>query len=182
MSRPWLVSVLGGECTGKTELCEALSRGLGAYTDEETLRAWVRAMGRPPAQDEQWEILNLQQLHEQEAIETAQALGRSMVLVDSGPVMTAIYSQVYFSDTSLLAQALRWQSRYDLTLICNDDLPWVPDPGQRDGEPFRAAAQAALRVALQGMPQDRLGEVSGWGEARFAVALEQLQRLNSRSR
>lgn len=176
--RPWLISVLGGECTGKTDLCEALGERLEAVRFEETLRAWVRAMGRPPRQGEQRALMEAQRAQELQAIEQAEERGCRLVLADSGPLMTAVYSMVYFGDDSLFQSAHRWQARYHLTLVCRDDLPWVPDPGQRDGEPFRARAQSALREALKSYPGDRVAEVSGQGEARVQLASHLIQGLN----
>lgn len=176
--RPWLVSVLGGECTGKTELCHALAERHLGLTFEETLRAWVERMGRAPHQHEQEALFDTQCEQERRAIERARSSEARLVLVDSGPLMTAVYSQVYFSDNSLLHQALQWQGRYDLTLVCSDDLPWIPDPGQRDGEEYRARAQAALRAALGVDFQGLVAEVHGLGRQRVLLASAAIERLN----
>jgi nicotinamide riboside kinase len=177
-SEPWLISVLGGECTGKTELCEALVERLGAVSFEETLRVWVRRKGRPPLQEEQKALMEEQCAQELQAIERARARGCALVISDSGPLMTAIYSLVYFGDACLLEQAHAWQARYHLTLVCRDDLPWMPDPGQRDGEEFRARAQSVLKEALQSYSGQRVAEVYGQGEARAQLACELIQGLH----
>lgn len=181
-SRPLLISVLGGECTGKTALCALLAERHQGLTFKETLRAWVEQADRPPMQHEQRQILQAQCDQEALAIEQAVRAGLSTVFVDSGPLMTAIYSQVYFSDDSLLVEALRWQSRYDLTLICADDLPWVPDPGQRDGVDYRAKAQAALRDALRRGFAGEVVSIEGLDAQRVLFASQRLERLISQAR
>lgn len=47
--------------------------------------------------------------------------------------MTAIYSQAYFADRSLLPAARALLDRVYRVLWCRPDIPWVADTGQRDG-------------------------------------------------
>lgn len=180
--RPQVISVLGAECTGKTELCRALASAFQGLTFEETLRAWVRERGRPPTLAEQSALFMEQCEQEKSAIQAAKHSNSPLVFVDSGPLMTAVYSQVYFSDLSLLSQALAWQARYDLTLVCRDDLPWEPDPGQRDGEGYRSRAQAALNAALETTKGLVIEQVFGRGVQRVSLASAFLNRLHCESR
>jgi nicotinamide riboside kinase len=181
-SRPLLISVLGGECTGKTALCRSLAERYQGLTFTEILRAWVEQAGRSPRQHEQRQIFQAQCDQEARQIEQASRAGLRAVFVDSGPVMTAVYSQVYFSDDSLLQESLRWQLRYDLTLICADDLPWVPDPGQRDGVDYRARAQATLQDALGKGFSGAVARIDGLDAQRVMFASRYVERLLSSPR
>ncbi|MDE2417342.1 MAG: AAA family ATPase [Burkholderiales bacterium] len=81
----------------------------------------------------------------------AQALARSGILTiaDTTPLMTAIYSDVLFQDTSRYAEALSHQRSYDLTLVTATDLPWVSVGVPHDGETTRTAVDRKLRAVLQ---------------------------------
>jgi hypothetical protein len=58
--------------------------------------------------------------------------------------MTAIYSELYFQDSSLRAQALEFAADYDAMLWCRPDIPWVAEPGQHDGPQFRTSADLLI--------------------------------------
>lgn len=129
------IGLLGGECTGKSSLASALADTLGACVVREQVRAFVELHGRAPHAHEQGAIM-------QDQIDAESAVGRTgerdWLIGDPAPLMTAVYSQVYFDDDSLTAQGLRHAALYDVLLWCDQDIPWVPDGSQRDGPDFRA--------------------------------------------
>lgn len=142
------VALLGAECTGKTALVRALSlalreRGKSAYCTSEVLREWCDAHGRTP------------QVHEQVAIAHAQAQrvldapACDVLLADTTPLMTAVYSDIVLDDHSLYPFALAHHAVYDLTLVMGLDLPWVADGIQRDGALMQSRVDARLREVLQ---------------------------------
>jgi hypothetical protein len=100
MSR--LVALLGAECTGKSTLAEALAARFNAGLVSEYLREWCDAHGRTPLQHEQAHIAT------EQAARIDAAVGRhELVVCDTTPLITALCSQHYFNDDSLLAQG-RW--------------------------------------------------------------------------
>ncbi|MEJ6002400.1 AAA family ATPase [Paucibacter soli] len=166
-----LIAIVGAESTGKSALAAQLQQALMARTGlrcarvDEHLRAWCEQAGRTPQAHEQAAIAATQR----EQIESA-ALTHELVICDTTPLMTAIYSELLFQDTSLHEAALRFQARCDLTLLTGLDLPWVADGLQRDGPQVRAPVDAALRRALR---QAALSwsVVHGLGSARLETAL-----------
>jgi len=171
------VVVLGAECTGKTQLCAALSTALPAQTFTEVLRAWVVREQRLPLRTDQADILAEQQRGELRALQAARQAGQAWVVCDSGPLMTAVYSLYYFQDDRLLAPALEHQRQYAMTLVCADDVPWVADPGQRDGLPVRTQVQALLLDVLQQFCPGSWALVGGNVDARLQQALRRLRAL-----
>ncbi len=138
--------MLGAESTGKTQLVKGLtatlrSQGHSVSPISETLRQWCDAAGRTPRADEQAAIAQTHTEH------IAQAPDATYLLADTTALMTAVYSDLLFGDTTLYAAALEQQRRFDLTLVMGLDLPWAADP-QRDGPHSRAPVDAALRAAL----------------------------------
>jgi nicotinamide riboside kinase len=166
------VTLLGGESTGKTTLAQALHRrldalGLPCLQVTELLRTWCTDRARVPQAHEQPDIASEQARRIEVAMSTP---GVRVVLADTSPLLTAVYSDLYFCDQTLYPSALDWQRRVDLTLLMGLDLPWVPDGLFRDGPAVREATDTALRRALQtaGLPYQT---VHGKGEARTQQAL-----------
>jgi nicotinamide riboside kinase len=179
--KPVTIAIVGGECTGKTALCEALADALPAIWVPEYLREFVDRLGRAPAAAEQSSIFDVQVERERAAIEEAARTGKRWVAFDSAPIATALYSEMYFADRSLLARAQRHHRRYDLTLLADVDLPWLPDGLQRDGPAVRARFHAHVQrwLIAQGSP---FVLISGSGGARLANARAALRAIESPAR
>jgi nicotinamide riboside kinase len=166
------IAVLGAECTGKTQLVKDLGaalkkRGLQVVGVPEYLRQWCDQNGRTPRADEQAHIAQTQAANEDSA---AQANPNAVLIADTTPLATALYSELLFADTSLLNAALDRQRDYDVTLVCDPDLPWVADGFQRDGENRRLEFARLLeaRLAQHHLPFERIG---GHDEVRTQTAL-----------
>jgi nicotinamide riboside kinase len=164
------IAILGAECTGKTQLLRALAAMLktthpGLATVPEYLRTWCDTHGRTPQPDEQRHIAQMQM---QGVRAHPQA---TLVLSDTAPLMTAVYSDVLFGDTSLYADAVEQHRAFRLTLVTGLDLPWVGDGFQRDGVAMRARVDQRLREVLNqyGIV---FSTVYGKGEARSQSALQ----------
>jgi nicotinamide riboside kinase len=150
-STPRLVALLGAESTGKTSLCAALARSLPGLWVPEALRDFCAVERRTPRPEEQAAIARAQAEREARARWQARQLGLHWVLCDTAPLQTAVYSRLLFGDPSLLEAAVDHHRRqYALSLLLEPDLPWVADPGQRDGPQMRAPVHAALRALLDG--------------------------------
>jgi nicotinamide riboside kinase len=165
------VAIVGAESTGKTTLAAALApqlaqqSGLRVAWVPEVLREWCAHVGRTPQAHEQATILRSQQ----ERIDAA-AAAHDVVVCDTTPLMTAVYSRLVFGDGSLDERAVHLHRRMALTLLMAIDLPWVPDGHQRDGPQVREPVDTLLRGLLQAhhLP---FAVVGGVGEARVAQAL-----------
>ena len=134
-----LISIVGGECTGKTSLAEDLASRTAGFIVVEALREFVVAHARTPYREEQSAIA-----HAQRAAELLALTRYATVIADPAPLMTAVYSQVYFADDSLVAEGTEWLLTARLVVWCRPDIPWVADPGQRDGPSARAEVDRAL--------------------------------------
>ena len=170
-----VIALLGAESTGKTVLAQALAQALvAAGTDAvavpEALRDFCATQGRVPRADEQSALAQAQ------AGRIAAAAGtHAVVIADTAPLMTAIYSDVYFQDTSLYASALAAQRTFHLTLLTATDLPWTPDGHQRDGPSMREAVDTRLRDVLREADLP-FAVVVGQGPARTRAALQAVWR------
>ena len=172
-----LIAIVGAESTGKTDLALALQRALATATGlscvvvPEYLRSWCETQRRTPEPHEQIGIAE----HQVSLIELA-AASHELVLCDTTPLMTAVYSDLLFDDRSLHGMALAFHRRCDLTLLTALDLPWVADGLQRDGPHVRAPVDAAVREALleAGLAWS---VIAGQGQARVDAALNAITPL-----
>jgi nicotinamide riboside kinase len=171
------IAIVGAESTGKTALAGALSERIAQATGlrctwvSELLRDWCDSHHRTPRADEQLAIAQGQANRVQAA-----AASFDVVVADTTPLMTAVYSELLFADASLYDMALAHQQHYALTLLTALDLPWVPDGLQRDGPQVREPVDRAVRGALA-KAGVAWSVVSGNGAARVECALDAVTPL-----
>ena len=171
------IAIVGAESTGKTALAQALSQRIAVLTGlrctwvGEHLRAWCDDHGRTPQPDEQPAIAARQQ-----ALIDAAANDHDVVVCDTTPLMTAVYSDWLFNDQTLQAQALAWQHRCQITLLTALDIAWQADGLQRDGPQVRVPVDSRVRSLLiqHGLPW---ALVAGQGDARLESALDAVAPL-----
>ena len=173
------IALLGAECTGKTALAQALvaalhARGQSARCAPEALREWCDQHGRTPKAHEQIAIAHAQ------AQRVLQAPACDVLMADTTPLMTAVYSDLVFGDPSLYPFALAHHAVYALTLVTGLDLPWVADGIQRDGTAMQRRVDARLREVLQAH-RLRYSVVYGQGAQRSACALAALDQCAQQS-
>lgn len=149
MSEPQLISLIGGESSGKTTLARALAEALPALDVPEVVREFVNIHGRPPYVDEQRTVMRDQIAAEDAAKQRAMETGVPFVVGDPAALMTALYSIVYFDDRSLLAEALERQAAYALTVWCDITFPWQAEEGMRDGPEFRAHVHELIASVVE---------------------------------
>ena len=145
-----MIALLGAESTGKTALSLSLAQhlrtaGRTVIVVPEVLREWCDQSGRTPFLHEQRAIAEEQARRTQAA---ADSIGVEVVIVDTTPLMTSIYSELLFQDNSLCGFALAHQQIYHHTLVMGLDLPWVPDGLQRDSPAVQAPVDALIRRTL----------------------------------
>jgi nicotinamide riboside kinase len=141
------IAILGAESTGKSWLTNALAgvmqeRGHSVCTVDEALRSWCEREGRTPLAHEQIDIAQTQ-------AQAVMRIAQGVVIADTTPLMTAVYSHLLFADESLYPMALAHQALFDQTLVTGLDLPWVADGMQRDGPHVRGPVDTLLRQALE---------------------------------
>ena len=172
-----VIALVGAESTGKTQLARALAPRLQALTGLRTtwvgewLREWCEREGRTPRADEQAGIAAEQQRRIVEA-----SRRHELVIADTTPLMTAIYSAMLFDDLTLLPFAVDAHRGYVATLLTAIDLPWVADGLQRDGEHVRAPVDRLIRGTLieHGVAWSVIG---GHGEQRVLCAIDAVAPL-----
>ena len=150
-SKPQLICLIGAECTGKTTLAQNLAQELSGLWVPERLRLFCDTLGRTPFEHEQIDILEQQARDEITTLEEATRQHKPYVFCDTAPLLTAVYSEFVFGDTSLYPRARALHARYTMTLVLEPDLPWIADGLQRDGPHAQRPIHAKIVQELCGM-------------------------------
>lgn len=138
------VAVTGSECTGKTALADALAKHYGTVVVPEYVRLFVEDNQRAPEASDV-EAIALGQLElERARVESAHRL----LLLDTDLLSTMVYSHHYYGDCPAWIEQTFLERPADLYLLCDIDVPWVPDGNQRDRGDLREEMQDLFRQAL----------------------------------
>ena len=138
------IAILGAESSGKSTLSEALARHYGTIWVPEYLREFVDTHARLPFEDDQFGIARTQRAREDVAAEEA----NRFLFCDTTPLMTALYSRVYWGRVDEQLAVLDARHDYALTLVTAPDTPWEPDGLQRESEEVRQMVHRMLLETL----------------------------------
>lgn len=175
------VAILGAESTGKSDLSVALAehyrlRGITAIVVPEYLRTFVDRKGDVPVEPEQRHIARMQRAAELCARRAVARQGGGLVLCDTTPLMTAIYSRFCFQTCDAETARLAALHDYALTLITLPDIPWVADGLQRASEDVRDAIHRRVLAACRAHGVDYV-RIGGSPAERLAQATLQIDRV-----
>jgi NadR type nicotinamide-nucleotide adenylyltransferase len=144
---PQRIAILGAESTGKSTLAPALAARHGTLWVPEYLREFVDTQRRVPREEDQLGIARTQRAREDAMAASAQA--RRWLFCDTTPLMTAVYSRIYWGRVPPELLALEAAHDYAVTLVAGLDLPWVPDGLQRESEEVRRQVHDCLLAVLR---------------------------------
>lgn len=166
------VSVFGPESTGKSTLTRRLAEHFRTTHAPEFARTWLES------RHGELEPADLPVIARgQVALEEAMARrARHVVFCDTDPLATRIWSEALFGVVDPAVDALGRGRRYDLTLLCDVDVPWIADP-VRYLPNERASFFARCEHAL-GEDGRRTVIVRGDWDARFAAAVAAVQAMS----
>lgn len=171
------IAIVGAESTGKSTLTAALAARYDSAWVPEYLRQFVQEQARVPFEDDQIGIARTQLAHENARAATACGL----LFCDTTPLMTAVYSDIYWGRVPVALEALAaaHAGAYAITFVAAPDGPWVADGLQRDSATMRLRVHQVLldRLRHQGVPYTLL---EGDLEARMAAAAPLLAPLQQR--
>jgi NadR type nicotinamide-nucleotide adenylyltransferase len=144
MSEVTRVAILGAESSGKSTLAEALAATYGTLWVPEYLREFVDSSGRVPYEADQYAIARTQLERENEAA----ARARRFLFCDTTPLMTALYSRIYWQRVDAQLAALESKHEYGVTLVAAPDGPWVADGLMRESAEVRQRVHAMVLATL----------------------------------
>jgi nicotinamide riboside kinase len=169
--------VTGPESTGKTTLARQLAECAHTEWVPEASRVYAERVRRPLELSDVAPIAreHITLAETGEALARGRARGdqtRSLVL-DTDLVSTVVYSRHYYAAVPRWVERAERARRADLYLLCDVDVPWVPD-GVRDRptdrEQMFTRFHAALRRRRANLVIIRGGWDTRWEIARGALA------------
>ena len=167
------VVVSGSESTGKTTLTKALAEHFDCPYSLEAARLYLEEQGRILTVDDISPIA----MRQIELEETAIRQARGLVIHDTDLLSTLIYSQHYYGVSPDWIRKMVTERVADLYLLCDIDLPWMPDGLQRDS----GSTEQRLDIHHQfidllensGQPWSL---IQGSGQARFEQTLRVIEK------
>lgn len=163
----------GPESTGKSTLGAALAAHFGAELVAEYGRDWCAEHGADTSMADLVAIAETHRAQIAAAVVRADAAGKNWLILDTDPVMTAVWAQMLYGDQDSALAARREVA--DFYLVPDIDLPWVADGLRYLGAPEERAKFMALSVAeldARGLPY---AIVQGEGRARLDAALAAIE-------
>ena len=167
-ARLFRVCVTGPESTGKTTLARELAEWAGADWVPEASRLYAERVGRELVATDVAPIAREHIARADGTAARAAACGARALVLDTDLVSTVIYARHYYHAVARWIERAERARRADLYLLCDVDVPWVPD-GVRDRPTDRAAMFELFRRALR-RRSARLAVVRGDWTARRTIA------------
>ena len=169
------VVLTGAESTGKSTLAAALATRFGTVWAPEYLRTFVDLKGAIPAENDVYAIAHG---HLAQAADCA-VRARQVLFLDTDLVTTCVYQRIYFGHCPSVIERAARERAGDLYLLTEPDIPWVPDPGQREGPESRARTHRKLLAELRRLDL-RVVRIRGSRNHRLNVAAEAVDQLLKR--
>ena len=172
------ICVTGPESTGKTTLARDLAALLDTAWVPEASRAYAERIGRPLTAADVSPIAHEHVALAEAGAAAAQANGAAALILDTDLLSTVIYARHYYGAVPLWIEEAERTRRADLYLLCDVDVPWVPD-GVRDQPTGRRAMFDRFRAALVERGADFVVVRGDWA-TRWALASAAAIALSSR--
>ena len=166
-----MVTVVGPECTGKTDLSTFLADHFHTAWVPEYARAYLNKLNHPYSADDLAKIAHGQVRLEEEWRGDA----NRVLICDTSLVVIKVWSESKFGTCDPEILRLMKSRHYDLLLLTNIDIPWEEDP-LREHPDKREHFMKIYRkeAADSGIP---VVEISGTRDVRRARAVEAVEAL-----
>jgi len=175
------IVIIGPESTGKSTLCEQLARHYNTVWCPEFAREYLLTYGKNYNYDDLLTIakgqIELEEKTIQSAIHSANSGTKSRIFIDTDMYVMKIWCEFVFEKCHrfILDQVI--ERKYDLYLLCNVDMPWIPDE-------LREYPDLQTRQTLYKMYKDLMinqstpwTEISGRNDERLQTAIQAVDSL-----
>jgi NadR type nicotinamide-nucleotide adenylyltransferase len=162
------ICLFGPESTGKSTLASRLAKNFQGSLVSEYARVWLE-MRKGELKQEDMPIIAYGQLASTLVL---QEKDNALIVCDTDCLTTCIWHEVLYSFCPSELRILAQQQHFDLTLLCDVDVPWVEDrvrylPNER--KRFFRRCQKALEKAGRKYEIIRGGWDDRWNQAVNAV-------------
>ena len=174
------IVVLGPESTGKSTLCDALSKHYQTIWCEEYAREYLSKNGTAYTYENLLTIAEGQIANEERATQKATQENKSHLIIDTDMYVMKVWCEYVFNNCHpyILDQISKRQ--YDAYLLCDIDLPWTADEMREYPDEQPRKELFALYKELLMNQNTPWGIVSGTGEARTKNAINLINELTNK--
>lgn len=160
-----IIAVTGPESTGKTVISEYLAKQLNCDWIPEYAREYIGKLQRPYTYDDLLHIASTQI----ERRKMAEQSGKEYLILDTWLIITRVwFLEVYGNCPDWIEEELM-ADIVDLYLLCEPDIPWVPDPLRENGGEKRNYLMKRYLEEIQAIPA-KFCKIGGSGELRLLNA------------
>lgn len=124
MPPPKKIVIIGPESTGKSTLCEQLAAHYKTKWVPEYAREYLMELGRPYTYDDLLRIAK-GQLEQEDRITAS--VNSPLLFIDTDMYVMKVWCEFVFGKCHPFILDEIVKRKYDAYLLCNTDLPWVPD-------------------------------------------------------
>lgn len=163
------ILITGAESTGKSELASSLASYYGGMMVPEYAREYMLRLQRPYT----WTDVEQIAMHQSTAYEK-NLPEQGWVFFDTWLIITKVWFDVVYGKVPGWMEEHIRSASFDLVLLCDTDIPWVPDPVRENGGEKREALMDRYREELNryGYPYVL---VTGSGPQRTRHAIQHIQ-------
>jgi nicotinamide riboside kinase len=165
------ILITGAESTGKSELAVSLASRYGGLVVPEYAREYMMKLKHSYTFEDVEHIA-----HHQSTVYDRYLGQPGWVFFDTWLIITKVWFDLVYGKVPGWVDGRIRSARFDMVLLCDTDIPWVPDPVRENGGEKREALMMRYReeLSIYGIPYTL---VSGNGPQRLDRAVQQLQQL-----
>jgi NadR type nicotinamide-nucleotide adenylyltransferase len=170
--RPFIVVITGAESTGKSMLARQLSQHFNGRFFPEYAREYLESKGAEYEFNDLEKIATMQQTQMEEAI----TFKTSFVFFDTWLIITKVWFEVVYGWVPPWIQEAIRRAPVDLFLLCENDIPWIPDPLRENGGEMREVLYERYKSNIR-----EFGffckTISGEGNSRLENAIREVSNF-----
>ncbi len=166
---PKIIVITGAESTGKSVLTETLAKHFEVPFIPEIAREYIEDLNRKYSYEDV-EIIAKKQVN---LLNQLLKSNQPYIFVDTWLIITKIWFEVVFEKVPTWIENEIQNTRVALFLVCDTDLPWIPDTVRENGGKNREILQQKYIQQIKKY-NFRYTIISGKNEKRFENALNSL--------
>jgi nicotinamide riboside kinase len=167
-----IIVISGAESTGKSELSRQLADHFHAPFIPEYARHYIRSLDRDYTRKDV-EIIARKQIQQ---LRELKQTNPPVIFSDTWLIITKVWFEEVFGSAPDWLEREILKTEIDFYLVCDTDLPWVPDPVRENGGKKRISLQKRYLELIRNYGFD-YHVVSGKNEIRFQNALNYVLRV-----